>query len=268
MVFTLLPHARRNFTMSRKKIVAANWKMNMTLAEGDLLIENIKKGLPDRMDCEVVVAPPALHIVHMIKQLAGSPIQPAAQNCHSAAAGAFTGEISAEMLSSVGVKYCLAGHSERRQIFHESNDFIRQKVDAILEYQMIPIFCCGEALELREKNGQNDFVRGQLEDSLFHLSPEVIEKVVIAYEPIWAIGTGVTASPEQAQEMHAFIRSLLADRYGKEVSDHIRILYGGSIKADNATILFSRPDVDGGLVGGASLDAKGFISIIEAGNIG
>lgn len=253
--------------MSRKKIVAANWKMNLTLTEGSQLIDGLLKGLPTDLHCEVVIAPPAIYIVSVIRQLEGYAIAPAAQNCHAEASGAYTGEVSAEMLSSVGVKYCITGHSERRQIFHESNAFIKETVNAILANGMIPIFCCGETLALREKNAQNDFVRVQLEESLFHLTREVMKKVVIAYEPIWAIGTGVTASPEQAQEMHSFIRSILNEKYGEETGDAIRILYGGSIKPDNAAILFSQEDVDGGLVGGASLKADDFISIIQAGNV-
>jgi triosephosphate isomerase len=168
------------------------------------------------------------------------------------------------MLNSLGVRYVITGHSERRQLFSESNEIIKLKVEAILRGGLIPIFCCGEALEIREKSGQNEFVKQQLEESVFHLDKEAFAKIVIAYEPIWAIGTGVTASPEQAQEMHAFLRSLLKARYGSEVSHSVRILYGGSIKADNAHHIFSQEDVDGGLVGGASLQSDGFLEIIRA----
>ncbi len=266
MVLSISPVLLSYDAMNRKKIAAANWKMNLSQDEGDQLIQDIIAGIPGNLACEVVIAPPAIYLTQMIKQLEGTDLQPAAQNCHPEVSGAFTGEISAAMFSRIGVKYCLVGHSERRQLFDESNQFIREKVDAILENQMIPVFCCGESLALRQRNEQNDFVRLQLEESLFHLEEEQIRKVVVAYEPIWAIGTGVTASPEQAQEMHAFIRLMLTGRYGQTTSDTIRILYGGSIKSDNASILFSQPDVDGGLVGGASLNASSFLSIIEAAN--
>ncbi len=252
--------------MHRKKLVAANWKMNLSPGQGQDLVKRIKSKLPENLNCEVIIAPPFVYIASLTALLEGSPIQSGAQHCHTESSGAFTGEISADMLSQLGVRYCLVGHSERRQLFQESNDFIRGKVDVILKNHMVPIFCCGEPLEIREKNGQNDFVRKQLEDSLFHLKADVIQQVVIAYEPIWAIGTGVTASPDQAQEMHAYIRSVLEANYGDQVSTEVRILYGGSIKADNAAVLFSQPDVDGGLVGGAALDPDGFLAIIQAGN--
>jgi triosephosphate isomerase len=187
----------------------------------------------------------------------------AAQNCHAKKSGAFTGEVSAEMLHSIGVSYCIVGHSERREYFAESNALLAEKVNLCLDHFITPVFCCGEALAIREAGTQNDFVATQLKESLFHLSPEKIRSVVIAYEPIWAIGTGKTASTEQAQEMHAHLRSILAGQYGTETANAISILYGGSVKANNAKEIFACPDVDGGLVGGASLLAADFIEIIK-----
>jgi triosephosphate isomerase len=187
-----------------------------------------------------------------------------AQNCSNKKSGAFTGEVSAIMLDSIGIRYCVIGHSERREYFHEDNAILAEKINICLSNNITPIFCCGEALNIREEGTQNAFVEEQLKESLFHLSPEEINKLVIAYEPIWAIGTGKTASSAQAQEMHAHVRSALAGKYGKDVADGISILYGGSVKASNAVELFSCPDVDGGLVGGASLNASEFIQIIEA----
>lgn len=249
--------------MSRTKIVAANWKMNLSYAEGEVLVKEISAGLPDPISCEVVVAPPFVYIQSLIRQTEGLPIHIAAQHCHEKASGAYTGEISVGMLKSIGAEYCITGHSERRQLFHETNDIVKAKVDAILDGELIPIFCCGESLDIRQEGRQNEFVKGQLEESIFHLSPQAFEGLVIAYEPIWAIGTGVTASPAQAQEMHAFIRETIAAQYGEQISQGTRILYGGSIKADNAATIFSQADVDGGLVGGASLQADGFLEIIK-----
>jgi triosephosphate isomerase (TIM) len=221
-------------------------------------------GLPDTLDCEVVIAPPFTHLQMLVGLVEGTPVFPAAQHCHAAASGAYTGEVSVGMLKSLGINYCITGHSERRQLFFETNDVVKAKVDAILAGGLIPIFCCGEPLEIRQASQQNQFVRDQLEECIFHLGPDAFSKLVIAYEPIWAIGTGMTASPEQAQEMHLFIRDTIRQKYDGGISDSIRILYGGSIKADNAATLFSAPDVDGGLVGGASLQPAGFIEIIKA----
>ncbi len=249
---------------SRKKIVAANWKMNLNLPEGETLIDQLLEGLPEDLSCEVVIAPPFTHIPMMVAKVIGSAIVPAAQNCYFESSGAFTGEISTGMLKSVGAVYCITGHSERRQLFHESNHIIKSKVDAILSDGLVPVFCCGESLDIREKGHQNEFVKTQMEEGIFHLDATSFSKLVIAYEPIWAIGTGVTASPDQAQEMHLFIRKTIDRMYGQVVSQNIRILYGGSIKSDNASMLFSQPDVDGGLVGGASLQASGFLEIVRA----
>lgn len=248
----------------RKKIVAANWKMYTSITEGESLLEAIQKGLPSSLSCSVVIAPPFTHLQMMTSKVKGSQIQIGAQNCHHEESGAFTGEVSTGMIKALGAEYVIVGHSERRQLFHETNEIVKLKLDAILHAGLIPIFCCGESLEIRQSEAHNIYVRCQLEESLFHLDPESFGKVCIAYEPIWAIGTGVTASPEQAQEMHNYIRDQVAIQYDKLISETTRILYGGSIKPDNAKQLFSQEDVDGGLVGGASLNASGFLEIINA----
>lgn len=250
--------------MGRTKMVAANWKMNLNTEEGQMLIMQIKNGMSTVLNCEVIIAPPFTHLQMAMMAVQGSAIKIGAQNCHYEHHGAYTGEISVDMLKGLGISYIITGHSERRQLFNETNAIIREKVDVILGGGVKPIFCCGESLEIREAGEQNAFVAKQLEEGLFHLDVTAFQNVVIAYEPIWAIGTGVTASPEQAQEMHAFIRKAIAHHFGMEVSNETRILYGGSIKADNAATLFSQTDVDGGLVGGASLQATGFLTIVEA----
>jgi len=250
----------------RKQIAAANWKMNLNQQEAKDLLANILDKLPKLTDNQqVVFSVPAIYIPNAVKQIAGiSNVFVAAQNCHQNANGAYTGEISAPMYSSVGVNHIVIGHSERREYFAESDALLAEKVNAVLANNSTPIFCCGEPLAIREAETQNAFVENQLINSLFHLSSEQLLKVVIAYEPIWAIGTGKTASSAQAQEIHAFIRSVLATKYGADIADQISILYGGSVKAANAVELFSQPDVDGGLVGGASLIAPEFTSIINA----
>lgn len=245
-------------------MVAGNWKMNTDLQKGLALAEGILQGIKQEMDCEVVLAPPFTHLTELKKKLEGSAIKLGAQNCHCEHSGAYTGEVSAEMLQSAGVEYVITGHSERRQLFHETNEIIRQKVNAILHAGLKVIFCCGETLDVRQSETHNILVRMQMEESLFHLEPEQFKSICIAYEPIWAIGTGVNASPEQAQEMHSYIRDQIAIRYSKFIAEETNILYGGSIKPDNAKSLFVQEDVDGGLVGGASLDAKGFLDIIHA----
>jgi triosephosphate isomerase len=237
--------------------------MNTTIKEGEALLTSILKGLPENLNCSVIIAPPFTHLPMILTRASGSKIQTGAQNCHQESSGAYTGEISVEMLKSLGVEYVIVGHSERRQLFHENNEIVKLKLNAIVKAGLIPIFCCGEPLDIRQTETQNIFVRQQLEESLFHLEKEIFEKLCIAYEPIWAIGTGVTASPEQAQEMHRYIRDQIAIRYDKVTSEMTRILYGGSIKADNAKTLFTQEDVDGGLVGGASLNAPGFLEIIN-----
>jgi triosephosphate isomerase len=250
----------------RKQIAAANWKMNLNKQEAQDLLKNILDKLPKLTDNQqVVFSVPAIYISNAVQQILGiSNVFVAAQNCHQNTNGAFTGEISAPMYSSVGVNHIVIGHSERREYFAESDALLAEKVNAVLANNSTPIFCCGEPLAIREAGTQNAFVETQLINSLFHLSPEQLLKVVIAYEPIWAIGTGKTASSAQAQEIHAFIRSVLATKYGADIADQISILYGGSVKAANAVELFSQPDVDGGLVGGASLIATEFTAIINA----
>ena len=250
----------------RKQIAAANWKMNLNQQEAKDLLTNILDKLPKLTDNQqVVFSVPALYILNAVQQIGGiSNVFVAAQNCHQNTNGAYTGEISAPMYSSVGVNHIVIGHSERREYFAESDALLAEKVNAVLANNITPIFCCGEPLSIREAGTQNVFVETQLINSLFHLSSDQILKVVIAYEPIWAIGTGKTASSAQAQEIHAFIRSLLATKYGADIANQISILYGGSVKAANAVELFSQPDVDGGLVGGASLIATEFTAIINA----
>jgi triosephosphate isomerase len=250
----------------RKQIAAANWKMNLNQQEAKDLLTNILDKLPKLTDNQqVVFSVPAIYLSNAVQQIGGiSNVFVAAQNCHQNSNGAFTGEISAPMYSSVGVNHIVIGHSERREYFAESDALLAEKVNAVLANNSTPIFCCGEPLGIREAGTQNAFVETQLINSLFHLTPEQLLKVVIAYEPIWAIGTGKTASSAQAQEIHAFIRSVLATKYGADIANQISILYGGSVKAANAVELFSQPDVDGGLVGGASLIATEFTAIINA----
>lgn len=250
----------------RKQIAAANWKMNLSFQQGEKLLDDIlttKIALADHQ--EVIFAVPYPYLLMTRSEVAEDKnYYTAAQNCYHKKSGAYTGEVSAEMLHSIGVPYCVIGHSERREYFNESNAVLADKLNLCLENFITPIFCCGEPLSIREQGTQNDFVATQLKESLYHLPAEKIKDIVIAYEPIWAIGTGKTATTEQAQEMHAYLRSALAAQYGKEIAAQISILYGGSVKANNAKELFSCPDVDGGLVGGASLVAADFIEIIKA----
>jgi triosephosphate isomerase (TIM) len=250
----------------RKQIAAANWKMNLTYEQGEALLnEIISTGIQLSSNQQALFAVPFPYLAMAKAAIKGQTnFDIAAQNCSDKQSGAYTGEVSAEMLQSIGITYCVIGHSERREYFQETNNILANKVDICLQNTITPLFCCGEALQVREENTQNVFVQQQLEESLFHLSPDQVKKVVIAYEPIWAIGTGKTASTEQAQEMHAHIRQVLASKYGADVADHISILYGGSVKATNAAELFACPDVDGGLVGGASLLAQDFVQIIKA----
>ena len=250
----------------RKQIAAANWKMNLSLAQAETLLNEIVASAPTLgAHQEAVFAVPAIYIPLALAKLSNKPnVFVAAQNCHQKETGAYTGEISATMLQSIGVKHIIVGHSERREYFNESDALLADKVNAILAIGSTPIFCCGEPLSIREAETQNAFVEAQLKNSLFHLSADAIVKVVIAYEPIWAIGTGKTASSAQAQEIHAYIRSCFAAKYGEAVANEISILYGGSVKASNAKEIFSQPDVDGGLVGGASLVATEFTAIINA----
>ncbi len=250
----------------RKQIAAANWKMNLTFQQGEKLLDEILAAdialKPHQL---TIFSVPFPYLLMTRSEVAEYPnYYVSAQNCHQKKSGAFTGEVSAEMLHSLGVNFCLVGHSERREYFAESNATLAEKVNICLENFITPIFCCGEPLDIREAGTQNDYVALQLKESLFHLPAEKITSIVIAYEPIWAIGTGKTASTAQAQEMHAHLRSILAGQYGKDIADQISILYGGSVKAANAQELFASPDVDGGLVGGASLQAAEFAAIIRA----
>jgi triosephosphate isomerase (TIM) len=250
----------------RKKLVAGNWKMNVLPSEAAALINSITSQIPSLASHQMVAfCVPSLAIAASKQAMPSqSNILLGAQNFYPKDNGAFTGEVSLPMLLDAGVQTVLIGHSERRGYFGESNAFLKEKVDATLQANMLPIFCCGEPLEIREANTEVEFVSTQIQDSLFHLSATDFQKVVIAYEPIWAIGTGKTASTEQAQQMHAAIRSKIAEQYGAEVADEITILYGGSCNASNAAELFSQPDVDGGLIGGAALKADTFLPIILA----
>ncbi|MEL4308166.1 triose-phosphate isomerase [Joostella sp. CR20] len=247
----------------RKKIVAGNWKMNNDLAQTQALISDLKKSLP-ATDAEVKIAPTYTNLYPAYEALKDSTIEVVAQNMHQEANGAYTGEISASMLQSVGIKTVILGHSERRAYFGEDDALLAKKVDTAIANSMDVIFCFGEELEDRKAGNHFKLVESQLSNALFHLDVVAWKHIVLAYEPVWAIGTGETASPEQAQEMHEFIRKTLADKYTQELADSISILYGGSVKPTNAEEIFSKPDVDGGLIGGASLKAEDFIGIIKA----
>jgi triosephosphate isomerase (TIM) len=252
----------------RKKIVAGNWKMNVLPSESNALINAISNEANNlQLHQLVIFCVPFTHLSIAQAAIAShnnSNILLGAQNCHFKASGAFTGEISIAMLRDLGVQAVIIGHSERRTIFGESNQLIKDKVDALLQHNVMPIFCCGEPLEVREANTQNEFVLQQLQESLFHLSAEQMQQVVIAYEPIWAIGTGKTASTEQAQEMHQYLRNALAQQYDATTANAITILYGGSCNSSNAAELFAQADVDGGLIGGAALKADTFLPIVKA----
>ena len=250
----------------RKQIAAANWKMNLTLEEGEKLMNEILEAKiflePQQ---QAVFAVPFPYLINIKNTIGEQPnFYVAAQNCASEKSGAFTGETSAQMLNSIDISYVIIGHSERREYNYETNETLAKKINLALANNLKPIFCCGESFEMRKASSQNDFVKKQLAESLFHLSTEEVSKIIIAYEPIWAIGTGLTASSQQAQEMHAHIRKVLADKYGSITAENISILYGGSVKAANAVEIFSQPDVDGGLVGGASLNAQEFVTIIKS----
>ncbi|GET23435.1 triose-phosphate isomerase [Prolixibacter denitrificans] len=250
----------------RKKIVAGNWKCNTTLQEGVELAKAVNELVVSKGDKDVVVVlgTPFTHLTKVVESVDASRVGVSAQNCAAEAKGAFTGEVSAEMVKSTGATYVILGHSERREYYNETSEILNKKVALTLENGLTPIYCCGEPLEIREAETQNDFVKKQLDETVFQLPVDEFKKLVIAYEPIWAIGTGKTASTEQAQDMLAFIRSLIADKFGKDIAEEISILYGGSCKASNAPELFSQPDIDGGLIGGASLKAEEFLGIINA----
>jgi triosephosphate isomerase len=247
----------------RKHIVAGNWKMNNDLAATAGLITDLKRKV-NNGDAEVIIAPTYINLHSAFESLSDSNITVAAQNMHQAKSGAYTGEISAAMLKSVGVNTVILGHSERRAYFNEVDELLTEKVNAALENEMRVIFCFGEELEDRKAGNQEKVVESQLKNALFHLDASAWSSIVLAYEPVWAIGTGETASPEQAQDMHAFIRKTVAETYNKEVAENVTILYGGSVKPGNAKEIFGKPDVDGGLIGGASLKADDFFEIVNA----
>lgn len=253
----------------RKNIVAGNWKMNMDYTGGVSLFSEIINMVNDELmgDQEVIVCPPFIHLSSLGQLAKSSPkISIGAQNCHQAESGAFTGEVSAAMVRSVAADYVILGHSERRQYFSEDNALLAQKVNAALKNQLKPIFCIGETLEQRNNNTHFDVIKQQLEEGVFHLAAEDFKNLVIAYEPVWAIGTGLTATPEQAQQVHEFIRGEISAKYGRELADSTTILYGGSCNPKNAAELFAKPDIDGGLIGGASLKSRDFMDIVKAFN--
>jgi triosephosphate isomerase len=249
----------------RKNIVAGNWKMNLNRAEGIALVEDVLARLPTDNNTHVVFAPSFVYLHKVAKMCANtSKLVAAAQDCSANEKGAFTGEVSASMLASCGARYVVLGHSERRANFAESNEILKTKVGQAFRNNLKVIFCCGESLSQRESGVHFDWIKAQISESLFHISPEEFKNIVIAYEPIWAIGTGVTASTDQAQEMHAFIRNILVEQYGNEVALSTSILYGGSCNPSNAKELFSSQDIDGGLIGGASLNAADFVKITQS----
>ena len=247
----------------RTKIVAGNWKMNKTLVETETLLAELSAKLPDT-DAEVIVAPTFVNLAAAQRSLQSSTIKVSAQNMHFEESGAFTGEISADMLLNIEVDIVIIGHSERRSLFGETDELLAKKVKTALAKNMKVIFCFGEELEERKSENHFTVVESQLKNALFDLDASAWKNIVLAYEPVWAIGTGETASPEQAQEMHAFIRKTISEAYNSAIADEVSILYGGSVKPGNASDIFSKPDVDGGLIGGASLKADDFVAIIKA----
>ena len=249
----------------RKNIVAGNWKMNKTLQEGLALATELKEALAGAtLNCDVVIGTPFIHLASVAAVVDTNVIGVGAQNCADHESGAYTGEISAAMVKSTGAEYVILGHSERREYYGETSAILNSKVALALANGLTPIYCCGEALDVRNANEQNAYVKNQLEETVFNLSADDFKKIVIAYEPIWAIGTGVTASTEQAQDMLAFLRSTISIKFGQEIADNCSILYGGSCNAKNAPELFAQPDIDGGLIGGASLKVADFKAIIDA----
>ena len=249
----------------RKNIVAGNWKMNKTLQEGLDLATGLDAALKNKsLNCDVIIGTPFIHLASVTAAIDTNKIGVAAENCADKASGAYTGEVSAAMVKSTGAEYVILGHSERREYYNETPEILKEKVLLALENGLKVIFCIGESLAEREANKQNEVVKAELEGSVFNLSAEDFSKIIIAYEPIWAIGTGKTATAEQAEEIHAYIRSVIADKYGKEVAENTSILYGGSCKASNAPELFAKPNIDGGVIGGASLKVEDFCGIIDA----
>ena len=249
----------------RKNIVAGNWKMNLKRDEGLDLINDVINLLPSDNKVEVVFAPSFIHLYKVNKMCLNlDKVNTASQNVSKEERGAFTGEISAEIIKSANVKYTIIGHSERREYFKETNEDLKQKVDVSLENNLEVIFCCGESLDQREEKVHFNWIKIQISESLFHLSSDDFRKIIIAYEPIWAIGTGVTASSDQAEEIHRFIRKIIDERYGNEIANNTSILYGGSCNPTNARDIFSKDNIDGGLIGGASLNAESFVEIIKS----
>ena len=250
----------------RTQIAAANWKMNTTLDQATELFQQLKQQLPVlQQHQQIIVAVPFPYLtLATTTTLSLQNVYIAAQNCHHKASGAYTGEVSAEMLQSLGIQYVIIGHSERRNYYNESNTLIAEKINMALQYNIQPIFCCGEPLDIRKAGIQNDFITQQLQESLQHLTADKLSNIIIAYEPIWAIGTGETATATQAEDMHTHIRSWISTNFGTSISSTLSILYGGSVNANNAKEIFSQPNVDGGLVGGASLKADEFVHIVKA----
>lgn len=248
----------------RKKIVAGNWKMHKNAEETEDLLNELIAKIPTDSNAQVIVAPTFINLSSAVEHLQFTNITVAAQNMHQAESGAYTGEISADMLKSIGVNTVILGHSERRAIFHETDSIIAYKVDTALKHDMTVIFCFGEELKDRQTKNHFNIVENQLRDGLFHLVAKDWEKIVLAYEPVWAIGTGETASPEQAQEMHEFIRETVRHSFGSNIAEDVSILYGGSVKPENAKEIFSKADVDGGLIGGAALKSDDFVAIVKA----
>lgn len=250
----------------RQPIVAGNWKMHKDFQQGISLAQALADRLSGKeVAAQVVLAVPYIHLQSVAQNLSGNNhMAVAAQDCHYQKEGAFTGDVSAQMVASCGAGYVIIGHSERREYYHEESPVLLKKIRAALSAGLKIIFCCGETLDIREAGSQDRYVRGQLADVLFHLSADEMQQIIIAYEPVWAIGTGKTATPEMAQDMHKFLRQVMAEKFGQKVADEMRILYGGSVKAASASQLFAQPDIDGGLVGGASLDADEFAAIIQA----
>ncbi len=249
----------------RKNIVAGNWKMNTTLPEGVKLAEEVNNALKTvEPKCDVIICVPFTHLFPVNNVIDTKKLGLGAENCADHRSGAYTGEVSAPMVASTGAQYVILGHSERRQYYGETAETLKEKVRLALDNNLTPIFCIGEVLEQRENGIYFDVVKAQIEDALFNLSAEDFSKLILAYEPVWAIGTGKTATDDQAQEIHAFIRKTIEDKYGKEVAENTSILYGGSCKPGNAKALFAKPDVDGGLIGGAALDAESFMGIVTA----
>ncbi len=249
----------------RKNIVAGNWKMNTTVPEGVALAKEVNEALKaEKANCDVIVCVPFTHLCSVAAAIDSSVLGLGAENCADHKSGAYTGEVSAPMVASTGAKYVILGHSERRQYYGETSETLREKVALALENGLSPIFCIGEVLEERENGTFNDVVKTQIVEGLFNLNAEDFGKIILAYEPVWAIGTGKTATAEQAEDMHAFIRNVIAEKYGNEVAGNTSILYGGSCKPSNAAELFAKPNVDGGLIGGAALKCADFMGIVKA----